>query len=445
MAIKTRRTYAGAATSTTITAGINSSDTSITLAASTGWAAGPFYAVIDPGTSSEEKIYVGSRSGTSLTVTTRGVDGTTAKSHSAGAVIYPVAAAIDLDEANELASTYATRGAIVYQGASTFTQLSVGSNGQVLKSNGTDPTWGQVVEANIADSAVTSAKIADATIVDADISGSAAIALSKLATGALPTAITVASANLVDGTIVDADINASAAITLSKLGTGALPTSITVASANIVDGTIVAGDLATDAVTTAKIADGAVTTAKFASGILPVTTVTTTGSLPAGTDGQVAYVNDNSANEGLYTYNGTAWRKGPGWNAPWGIINLKQTTTSDNSITSTEEVQITSDSFTAVANRYYRITYSEPLPSAGSGYSMTMRIRLTGVSGTILYENGFLVAEAKNLSIVTTLTAGSTTIVGTLKTDTGNGTAARASTQPAQLIIEDIGPAGVPA
>jgi hypothetical protein len=55
------------------------------------------------------------------------------------------------------------------------------------------------------------------TVVDADVSASAAIALSKLATGALPTAITVASANLVDGTIVNADINASAAIAGSKL------------------------------------------------------------------------------------------------------------------------------------------------------------------------------------------------------------------------------------
>ena len=55
------------------------------------------------------------------------------------------------------------------------------------------------------------------SIVDADVSASAAIALSKLATGALPTGITVASANLVDGTIVNADINASAAIAGSKL------------------------------------------------------------------------------------------------------------------------------------------------------------------------------------------------------------------------------------
>jgi hypothetical protein len=41
------------------------------------------------------------------------------------------------------------------------------------------------------------------------------------------------------GVIIDADVNASAAIGLSKLATGALPSGITVASANIVDGTIV--------------------------------------------------------------------------------------------------------------------------------------------------------------------------------------------------------------
>jgi hypothetical protein len=56
-----------------------------------------------------------------------------------------------------------------------------------------------------------------ANIVNADVSASAAIALSKLATGALPTAITVASANLVDLTIVDADVSATAAIAGSKV------------------------------------------------------------------------------------------------------------------------------------------------------------------------------------------------------------------------------------
>jgi hypothetical protein len=55
------------------------------------------------------------------------------------------------------------------------------------------------------------------SVVDASVASNAAIALSKLATGALPTAITVESANIVNGTIVDADVNATAAIAGTKI------------------------------------------------------------------------------------------------------------------------------------------------------------------------------------------------------------------------------------
>lgn len=61
------------------------------------------------------------------------------------------------------------------------------------------------------------ASITNGSIVNDDISNSANIALSKLASGALPSAITVASANIVNGTIVNDDINASAAIAGSKI------------------------------------------------------------------------------------------------------------------------------------------------------------------------------------------------------------------------------------
>jgi hypothetical protein len=61
--------------------------------------------------------------------------------------------------------------------------------------------------------------IAAGVIVNADINASAAIALSKLATGALPSGITVASANIVNSTIVNTDISASAAIVDTKLAT----------------------------------------------------------------------------------------------------------------------------------------------------------------------------------------------------------------------------------
>jgi len=114
--------------------------------------------------------------------------------------------------------------------------LPDGDKGDVtVSSNGT--------AISINNNAVTSAKILNGTIVDADINASATIALSKLATGALPTAITVTSANISDLSIVDADISSSAAISLSKLATGALPTAITVTSANISDLSIVNADI----------------------------------------------------------------------------------------------------------------------------------------------------------------------------------------------------------
>ena len=104
---------------------------------------------------------------------------------------------------------------------------------------------------------VTSTMIADGTIVDADVNASAAIGLSKLATGALPTGITVASANIVDGSIVDADINSSAAITLTKLGSGALPSNITVNSDNITNLSIVNNDVNANAeIEVSKLANG---------------------------------------------------------------------------------------------------------------------------------------------------------------------------------------------
>jgi len=261
---KTRRKYKGNATPATISAGLSAGATSATISANTGWpTSGPFYCVVDPGTSSEEKILIGSISGTSISSITRGVDDTSDQNHASGCTIYPVFTAIDADEANELTATYTTRGDIVYHGSSSFTRLAVGSADQVLKTNGTDPSWGQVATGGIADDAVTSAKIATGAVGTSEIADSA-----------------VTSGKIADGAIVNADINASAAIDLSKLATGALPTGITVASANIVNGTIVADDLASNAVTTAKITDANVTNAKLDYSTVPQVTVST--SDPSG-------------------------------------------------------------------------------------------------------------------------------------------------------------------
>jgi hypothetical protein len=129
----TRRQYAGAAAATTITAGINPSDTTCSLAATTGWpstAAVPFYVVIDPGTSAEEKCSA-TISGSTLTLV-RAQDDTTATSHSSGATIYPVFTANDADEANELVAKLTTKGDLLATDGSALNRLAVGTNAHLL-------------------------------------------------------------------------------------------------------------------------------------------------------------------------------------------------------------------------------------------------------------------------------------------------------------------------
>lgn len=164
----TRKDYAGGAAETTISSGINGTDTSITIAAATGWPSGsngPFVVVIDEGTASEEKVLCASRTGTTLTVTTRGYDGTTGTAHSSGANIAHCLSAVDFDEANyttvQTVGKVTTAGdLLVASGTNAFTRLAKGSNSTVLTvdSGGT-----------LGYTTVTSAMITDGTIAAADL------------------------------------------------------------------------------------------------------------------------------------------------------------------------------------------------------------------------------------------------------------------------------------
>ena len=132
---------------------------------------------------------------------------------------------------------------------------------------------------------------------------------------------------------------------------------------------------------------------------------------------------------------------------PRGIMSLSTATSTISTIT-TEVVTLTGSSFTAVANRYYKVTYFEPdvyQSSGASGY-FGMSIRQTNLAGTLLatsYENfSGAGANAIGLAIwIGTLSAGTQNFVGTLTTNLGVMGASRTSVQVAQLLVEDIGPA----
>lgn len=112
-----RYEHSGAAVATTIPSAITSTATSIVIASASGWptgGTGPFWATIDRGTASEEKILVTSRAGTTLTVSTRGADGTTATGHATNAPIEHTLSATELDEASAAAArAQAVTGALV--------------------------------------------------------------------------------------------------------------------------------------------------------------------------------------------------------------------------------------------------------------------------------------------------------------------------------------------
>jgi hypothetical protein len=127
--------------------------------------------------------------------------------------------------------------------------------------------------------------------------------------------------------------------------------------------------------------------------------------------------------------------------SPRGVMAFTSRTTPDTTITS-EEVQITGSSFTAVANRYYKITYFEPALYHGSQATATARIRLTNIAGAVQQSSlsfAYMTSEETTCVAITTLTAGTTNFVATLQSSSGNIQATRSATQYAFLLVEDIG------
>ena len=126
---------------------------------------------------------------------------------------------------------------------------------------------------------------------------------------------------------------------------------------------------------------------------------------------------------------------------PFGVVAYAQVTSSDTSITA-EETQVTASAFTAIANRYYRVTYFEPRLYGSVAANMTMRIK-NGATTLQRADVACLTTQEQTGTeiYVGTFTAGSITLTATLTYGSGTGVAARAATEIAFLLVEDIGPA----
>ena len=295
----TTRNYLSTSQQTTLTAALNSSATTMVVSSAanllgtlTLTAGQTFTVVIDPDTSLEEivdVVYPSAYTNTSITVV-RGVGGTTAVAHSAGAVVRHMAIGRDFTEANrhiEASAAYndgtgthdlhglgATDGSVVgTDKAQTLTNKTLTSP----TITGTGAIAGTFT-GNLTGNASTATSLAtardfqllgDVEAGAVSFNGTGNVSLTtSIATGAIVNADVNAAAGITYGklnlsnSIVNADIATGAAISKTKISGTAITAADTgtVTSAMIADGTIVNGDISsTAAIDKTKIAGTAIT------------------------------------------------------------------------------------------------------------------------------------------------------------------------------------------
>jgi len=133
----------------------------------------------------------------------------------------------------------------------------------------------------------------------------------------------------------------------------------------------------------------------------------------------------------------------------FGNVALASSTASYTLTTSTVIATGMTATFTAIANRNYKVTYYEPQTQTPNAAGLTsLTIRDTNAAGTQL-QVGYTqtLSNTLNASVavvyIGTFSAGSKTIVGcgSASNTTGAPVLFRSATTPAFLLVEDIGPA----
>lgn len=203
-----------------------------------------------------------------------------------------------------------------------------------------------------------------------------------------------------------------------------------------------------------QVSNGNIVDARRKGGVtdLSIPGIASSAVVPNATAGMTVYSDIGTASEGIYTYNGTAWR--PSWNMPWGNVGYTTVTSNSSQVTTNTSTDVITTTFTAVANRLYKVSASAEMywydPSFDfqgqaaitiGGTQEQLIWALTSGFGSMLGRTGFALYAAPSTGSVTAK------VVMTKSAGTGGAfiEMIASATNHAYLLIEDIGPAGTPA
>ena len=261
----------------------------------------------------------------------------------------------------------------------------------------------------------------------------------------------ITSAKILDGTIVAGDI-ANDTLTATQIAVDAI------GSSELADNAVDTAAIAALAVTTAKITDANVTNAKLANGAVTTlktdisfaTTAARDAAITSPVAGMTAYINSNDVNEGLYSYTGTRWNKGPSWNAPWGFL-VRGVASGNSGIGALQDLTGMTATYTFVANRNIEIRTQVLWATSNMASPHYWWLLYEGagsidnyVMSSLRYNNAFGWTEWSTGSHWLSPTAGAHTYKVRASGFAGSNTGIVGATS-SQICIIDHGPNGAPA